>query len=102
MDTTSIIKPYLTEKTMTIAMRGWYTFVVQRFTGKAEIAHAIEELYKVTVKDIRTITVHGKMKRAGRKQQATVQPTWKKAMVKLADGQTIDAFQIGNEPEKSK
>jgi len=100
MDTTSIIKPYLTEKTMTIATRGWYTFVVQSFAGKAEIAHAIEELYKVKVVDIRTINVHGKMKRAGKKQQTKLQPTWKKAMVKLAAGQTIDAFQIGQEPAK--
>ncbi len=102
MDTTSIIKPYLTEKSMTISMRGWYTFVVQRFASKAEIAHAIEELYKVKVTDIRTVTVHGKMKRAGKKQQATLQQTWKKAMVKLASGQTIDAFHIGDEQVKSK
>ncbi|MFZ2025370.1 MAG: 50S ribosomal protein L23 [Microgenomates group bacterium] len=101
MDTISIIKPYLTEKTMTIATRGWYTFVVQSFSNKAEIAHAIEELYKVKVINIRTINVHGKMKRAGKKQQAKLRPTWKKAMVNLAKGQTIDAFQIGAEQPKA-
>ena len=101
MDTTSIIKPYLTEKTMTNAARGWYTFVVQIFSNKAEIAHAIEELYKVKVTDIRTITVHGKMKRAGRKQQAKLQPTWKKAMVQLVKGQTIAAFQLNQESTKA-
>lgn len=101
MDTTSIIKPYLTEKTMTLAVRGWYTFVVQSFSGKAEIAHAIEQLYKVKVTGIRTINVHGKMKRAGKKQQTKLQPTWKKAMVQLSKGQTIDAFQIGSDAPKA-
>lgn len=97
MDTTSIIKPYLTEKTMTIATRGWYTFVVELHANKAEIAHAIHELYKVTVTNVRTVTVHGKMKRVGKKQQTKLQQTWKKAMVQLAPGQTIDAFQVGQE-----
>lgn len=101
MDTSSIIKPYLTEKTMTIATRGWYTFVVESFANKAEIVHAIEELYKVKVTNVRTINVHGKMKRAGRKQQAKLQPTWKKAMVSLVKGQTIEAFQLSQEPTKA-
>jgi len=101
MDTTSVIKPHLTEKTMTIATRGWYTFVVHIQADKAAIAHAIEELYKVNVTGIRTVTVHGKMKRAGKKQRTKLQPTWKKAMVTLKKGQTIDAFQIGGEPTKA-
>ncbi len=101
MEKISVIKPYLTEKTMTIATRGWYTFVVHIQANKATIARAIEELYKVNVTGIRTVTVHGKMKRMGRRQQTKLQPTWKKAMVTLKQGQTIAAFQIGSEPTKA-
>lgn len=99
---TIIIKPYLTEKTMTIAMRGWYTFVVATGANKAEIAKAIEEQYKVKVTAVRTVNVFGKMKRAGRRQQAKLQPSWKKAFVQLVKGQTIDAFQLTETKEKAK
>ncbi len=95
MDISCVIRPYLTEKTMTIAQRGWFTFVVRTDANKAEIAKEIEKLYKVNVIDVRTVNVHGKMKRAGKRQQAVLRPTWKKAMVELKSGQTIDAFQFG-------
>jgi len=97
-----IIKPYLTEKTMTIATRGWFTFVVRVDANKAEIAKEIENQYKVNVVDVRTINVHGKMRRAGKRQQQVLRPTWKKAMVELKKGQTIDAFQLGGQEEQGK
>ncbi len=90
-----LIRPYITEKTMTNAARGWFTFVVRIDANKAEIAKEIHEKYKVTVTDVKTIIVHGKTKRVGRRQQTIQKSNWKKAMVQLAPGQTIDAFQLG-------
>ncbi|MFH0750080.1 MAG: 50S ribosomal protein L23 [Candidatus Gottesmanbacteria bacterium] len=100
MHSSCIIKPYLTEKTMTVATRGWFTFVVRKDANKAEIAQEIAKIYKVTVVDVRTINVHGKMKRVGKRQQTVLRQTWKKAMVELKEGQTIDAFQLGGQETK--
>lgn len=101
MDTTIIIKPYITEKSMTNAIGGWYTFVVKEEANKAEIAHAVSAVYGVTVTDVRTVRVQGKMKRAGRRQQMTMRPSWKKAMVRLLKGQTIEAFQLTENAAKA-
>lgn len=85
---------------MNLAARGWYSFVVATDANKAEIGQAVKTMYKVTVKDVRTITVNGKMKRSGKRQKPVKQQAWKKASVLLAEGQTIDAFQIGGETQK--
>ena len=88
----SIIKrPLISEKTLALQEVGnVYAFEVTPDSNKIEIRQAIQKLFNVKVKAVRTMTVHGKEKRRG---LHTVKNTnWKKALVTLAEGQKIDFF----------
>lgn len=85
---------------MTLAQQGWYTFAVSAFARKEHIAKEIGQLYNVTVTDIRTIRRVGKMHRTGKKMIMKRHTPWKKAMVKLAKGQKIAVFDIGEQSAK--
>lgn len=98
---TQFTKPLITEKTMHMASSGWYTFAVDKFARKQGIIQLIAKLYKVTPTDVRTVAMHGKIRRTGRKSILKAQTDWKKAIVQLPKGQTIEAFAItSQEPEK--
>lgn len=89
------IKPIVTEKATKISEKfGRYTFRVSVDANKFEIKNLIEKLYGVKVEKINTAVVRGKNKsrwtRSGLLRGKTA--AWKKAMVTLADGQTIDFF----------
>lgn len=66
-------------------------FEVARDANKIEIRSAIEQLFKVTVTDVRTLVVRGKVKRVGRFQGQ--RPSWKKAFVTLKPGDNIEFFE---------
>ncbi len=68
-----------------------YLFEVARDANKIEIKRAIELIFNVKVDSVRTIRVHGKPKRQGR--FAGHRPDWKKALVTLQKGQTIELFE---------
>ena len=85
---------------MQLAQTSWFSFVVALPANKAQIAKEVEHMYKVNVTGVRTSVVTGKMKRTGKRQQPKAQPSWKKAMVQLKAGQTIDAFQIQEQEKK--
>jgi len=68
-----------------------YLFEVSRDANKIEIKHAVEAIFNVKVDSVRTIRVHGKPKRQGR--YAGHRPDWKKALVTLAKGSTIELFE---------
>lgn len=95
-----LVRPYITEKTMNLASRGWYSFVVAMNATKAEIEQAVHVQYKVTVISVRTSHMHGKVKRVGKRQKPVARHAWKKAMVELKEGETIEAFQIGEQEKK--
>ena len=97
---TNIIKPLITEKTMSLAGAGWYTFKADVFADKHRVKREIETLYGVSVVAVRSCLMHGKVRRVGRKGKTTEKSDWKKVFVKLKSGQTIDAFQIGGSEEK--
>lgn len=81
--------PIITEKSGVMAQEsGVYTFSVDPKANKTEIKLAIEKIFNVKVEDVRTINVKPKKKRVGRYPGYTNRA--KKAIVKLADGQTID------------
>ena len=86
-----IKRPILTEKS-TFAMneRGQYSFLVDSRASKPEIKKAIEEIYKVKVIGINTQVRKGKQRRL--RYGLTLEPTTKKATVRLAEGQTIELF----------
>jgi large subunit ribosomal protein L23 len=86
-----IQKPVITEKASDdSAARNSYTFRVPQDANKVEIRNAIEQLFEVKVTSVNTLNVRSKIRRRGFVAGQT--PAWKKAMVCLADGQTIDVL----------
>ncbi len=84
-----IIKaPVITEKSQDRATMGQYVFKVDSRANKTEIKNAIERIFQVQVKEIRTLNVKPKKRRVGRYTGLTNK--WKKAIVTLQEGQTID------------
>jgi len=95
-----MIRPILTEKSISMAAKGWYTFAVGLGGTKPQIAREIADAYKVTVTRVRTGVKHGKVRRFGRKQITKEYPDTKKALVRLKSGQTIAAFEMASETAK--
>jgi large subunit ribosomal protein L23 len=87
-----IIRPLVTEKGSQIReQENKYLFSVAMTANKIEIKRAVEEIFNVKVKSVKTATVHGKVKRLGVYEGK--RPDWKKAVVTLEAGQTIDLFE---------
>jgi large subunit ribosomal protein L23 len=86
-----LIRPMITEKTTSMMQDNKYTFIVPLKANKVEIRQAVEQVFKVKVLGVNTIRVMGKTKRMGRTQGK--RPDYKKAIVKLAPGQTIEFFE---------
>jgi len=68
-----------------------YLFEVAPDANKIQVKQAIEAIFQVKVESVRTLRVHGKPKRMGR--YAGHRPDWKKAVVTLKKGQTIELFE---------
>jgi large subunit ribosomal protein L23 len=87
-----IVRPIISEKSTALAeVAGKYAFEVASQANKQEIRDAVQNLFNVKVREVRTMVVHGKVKRLARAE--TKRPNWKKAIVTLAEGQKIDFFQ---------
>lgn len=88
----TIVRPIVTEQSsMAYQARGEYTFRVASDATKTTIKSAIEQLFGVKVTGVWTSNQRGKARRVG--QQIGRRPHWKKAVVKLRDGDTIDIFE---------
>lgn len=85
--------PIITEKSTILREReGSYCFRADPRANKIEIARAVEQLFDVKVRSVRTAVVRGKVRRMGR--FAGKRPDWKKAWVQLAPGsKEIDFFE---------
>ena len=84
-----IRRPRITEKSVYLQNElGYYTFEVDRRSNRGEIKDAVEQLFGVKVASIKTMNYSGKKRRVGRSVGMT--SDWKKALVKLADGQQIE------------
>ena len=68
-----------------------YLFEVARTANKAQIRDAVETLFSVKVVKVHTMIVRGRMRRMGRGREKT--QNWKKAIVSLKSGETIDFFE---------
>ncbi len=86
-----IIRPVVSEKSFVQAEIGKYTFRVHSDAHKTQIRQAVEQLFEVRVRDVRTVSVKSKPKRRGVYAGRT--RTWKKAIVQLAPGDSIPIFQ---------
>ena len=86
-----VAKPIVTEKGSTdSASRNAYHFRVPRDANKIEIRQAVEKVFSVSVTHVNTSRVNGKTRRRG--WVAGKRPDWKKAMVTLSEGDTIDVL----------
>lgn len=81
--------PYLSEKQMKLhEAENKVVFKVHKNANKIEIKNAVEKIFEVTVEKVNTLNCKGKKKRLGRYEGK--RPDWKKAIVKLKEGSTID------------
>lgn len=80
--------PHVTEKAVSGSESNIHTFKVAVDATKREIKKAVQTLFEVEVADVRTVNVKGKTKAFGRRQGK--RKDWKKAYVRLAEGQTLD------------
>lgn len=85
-----IIRPIISERSFDMQEFNRYTFEVDKRASKIQIAQAIEEIFDVKVVKVNTINVKAKPKRVGRSMGLS--RTWKKAVVTLKDGDTIELF----------
>ena len=83
-----IIAPVITEKSMAERQNNVYIFKVSKDATKDEIKNAVEEAFKVNVKKVNTLNTKSKRRRVGKYAGRT--KTYKKAIVTLAEGSTID------------
>jgi large subunit ribosomal protein L23 len=85
-----IVAPVVSEKSYSELNRNWYTFLVDTEANKTEIKIAIQQIFNVRVLTVNTLNRNGKRKRTktgwGKRKDT------KRAMVKLADGDRIEAF----------
>ncbi len=84
-----LLAPHVTEKT-SLAMQNsnQYVFRVQRHATKTDIRQAVELMFEVKVRGVQVVNEPDKLRRFGRRVGRTQE--WKKAYVRLAEGQTID------------
>jgi len=88
-----IKRSVISEKSTALAeVANRYVFEVAASASKPEIKTAIEQLFKVKVKAVNTIVMHGKNKRSGRFEYK--RSNWKKAIITLVSGQKIELFQV--------
>ena len=78
-----ILKPIITERSMTGIGEKKYTFQVAKDANKIEIAEAVKALFGVDVVKVNTVSCKGKLKRMGRYEG--YRPDWKKAIVTLSE-----------------
>lgn len=89
-----IIRPVISEKSYALMDENTYTFVVHPSANKIEIRQAVEAIFGVTVKNVNTLTRHGKRKRNRRTGIWNKQPDEKRAIVKVASDDRIDLFEV--------
>jgi large subunit ribosomal protein L23 len=82
--------PHISEKTTRVQESNQYVFEVASDATRADIKAAVEELFSVKVQGVNVLNVKGKAKTF--KQRAGRRGSWRKAYVRLAEGQTIDVM----------
>ncbi|MEG0324794.1 MAG: 50S ribosomal protein L23 [Raoultibacter sp.] len=85
-----IIRPIISEHSYDMMAANTYTFEVSKEANKVEISQAIEAIFDVKVVKVNTLNVKAKPKRV--RYQLGKTRTWKKAMVTIKEGETIELF----------
>ena len=87
-----IIKPIVTEKSYAHAAEGRYVFKVSVKATKGAIKNEMKKIYGVDAVEVTTAIMPGKTSRIGKSRIFSNPVQWKKAVVKLKEGQSIDLF----------
>jgi large subunit ribosomal protein L23 len=87
-----IKRPIITERTSDLMAQRKYTFAVDKRANKIEIKEAVEKLFSVKVEQVNTMVVSPKKRRVGKFEG--FKPGYKKAIVKLIEGQSIELFEV--------
>jgi large subunit ribosomal protein L23 len=88
-----IIRPVVSEKSYAGIEQNSYTFLVDTRANKTEIKEAVQSIWNVRVTSVNTLNRHGKVKRRGWTKGK--RPDEKRAIVTLADGDSIEIFETG-------
>ena len=90
-----VLRPVISEKSMDQTTHHKYTFAVRNTANKMQIKAAVEELFSVSVINVNVATMKGKEKsrNRGRGRQIGRTPDWKKAVVTVKDGDSIEFFE---------
>ena len=86
-----LLGPVVSEKSYSLITDRKYTFKVHEDAHKTQVRQAVEQLFGVKVENVNIVKVPGKPKRRGMFRGE--RPGWKKAVVKLREGETIEIFQ---------
>jgi len=86
-----LVRPLVTEKSAHLVSENKYIFVVSDKANKITVAKAIEDIFKVKPIKVNILSVNGKIKQRGK--IVGKRKDWKKAVVTLAKGQTIDVYE---------
>jgi large subunit ribosomal protein L23 len=95
---TVIIRPVVSEKSYALLTANKYTFRIHPRANKTQVRQAVEQIFGVRVRDVRTMSVKSKPKRRGWTSGRTRE--WKKAVVQLHPEDSIELFE-GEELETS-
>ena len=86
-----LLAPVVSEKSYSLIGDRKYTFKVHKNAHKTQIRQAVEELFAVHVENVNILKVQAKPKRRGLSKG--IRPGWKKAIVQLREGHTIEIFE---------
>ena len=86
-----LVRPLITEKGTYLSGMNKYPFEVLKAANKIQIKEAVELAFNVKVRDVNTMIMHGKQRRIGKNTGLT--KDWKKAVVTLESGQSIELFE---------
>ena len=96
-----ILGPIISEKSMNDVGLSKFTFKVSKKADKGQIKKNIEEKFKVDVVSVSTARVKGKKRRFGARRIEIVLPSYKKAIVRIKEGQKIGMFDTAGQKEAS-
>lgn len=88
-----ILAPVVSEKSYGLLETGRYTFLVHPDANKTQVKIAVEKIFDVKVTSVNTLNRQGKRKRNRRQSTFGRRPNTKRAIVTLAEGDTIDLFE---------
>ena len=86
-----LLAPVVSEKSYSLITDRKYTFKVHKDAHKTQVRQAVEQLFDVNVENVNILKVQAKPKRRGLIKGT--RPGWKKAIVQLREGQTIEIFE---------